>query len=57
VNITPKINYKDLVYIGVRDIEPEEAYLLKKHKVKVFTTAEVKRNGVEKIASDSLSHI
>jgi arginase len=55
--ISPKITYKDLVYIGVRDVEPEETYLLKKHKVKAFTTAEVKRNGVEKIARDALAHL
>ena len=55
--VCPKITYKDLVYIGVRDVEPEETYLLKKHKVKTFTTAEVKRNGVEKIARDALAHL
>lgn len=55
--IAPKITYNDLVYIGVRDVEPEETYLLKKHKIKTFTTAEVKRNGVEKIARDALAHL
>ncbi len=55
--ITPKITFSDLVYIGVRDVEPEESYLLKKHKIKAFTTAEVKRNGVEKIARDALAHL
>jgi len=55
--ISPKITYKDIVYIGVRDDEPEETFLLKKHKVKAFTTAEVKRNGVEKIARDALAHL
>jgi arginase len=55
--ISPKITYGDIVYIGVRDVEPEESYLLKKHKVKTFTTAEVKRNGVEKIARDALAHL
>lgn len=55
--IIPKITYNDLVYIGVRDVEPEETYLLKKHKVKTFTTNEVKRNGVEKIARDALAHL
>lgn len=55
--ISPKINYSDIVYIGVRDVEPEESYLLKKHKIKTFTTAEVKRNGVEKIARDALAHL
>jgi arginase len=55
--ISPKITYKDLVYIAVRDIEPEESYLIKKHKIKTFTTNEVKRNGVEKIARDALAHL
>lgn len=55
--ISPKIGYKDIVYIGVRDVEPEETFLLKKHKVKTFTTAEVKRNGVERISRDALAHL
>jgi arginase len=56
-NISPKIEYTDLAYIGLRDMEPEESYLLKKNKVKIFSTAEVKRNGVEKIARDALAHL
>lgn len=56
-NVMPKITYRDLVYIAVRDVEPEETYLIKKHKVKTFSTAEVKRNGVEKIARDALAHL
>ncbi|HRV51773.1 MAG: Arginase [Bacteroidetes bacterium ADurb.Bin141] len=55
--IAPKITYKDLVYICVRDVEPEETYLLKKHKVKMFSTSDVKRKGVEKISRDALSHL
>ncbi|GAB4147632.1 MAG: arginase [Bacteroidia bacterium] len=55
--ITPKILYSDLVYIAVRDMEPEETALIKKNNVKVFTTAEVKRSGVERIARDTLSHL
>jgi arginase len=55
--ITPKITYKDLVFIGVRDVEPEETFLLKKNKVRMFSTSDVKRNGVEKIARDALAHL
>lgn len=55
--VSPKISYKDLVFISLRDMEPEETALIKKHKVKIFSTAEVKRNGVEKIARDSLAHL
>jgi arginase len=56
-NIYPKIEWNDLVYIALRDVEPEESYLLKRHKVKIFSTNDVKRNGVEKIARDSLAHL
>ena len=33
------------------------SYLIKKNKIKTFTTNEVKRNGVEKIARDALAHL
>ena len=56
-NIGPKIEWSDLVYIALRDVEPEESYLLKKNKVKIFSTNDVKRNGVEKIARDTLAHL
>lgn len=56
-SISPKITYKDLVYIGVRDVEPEETFLLRKNDVKVFTTEEVKENGVERIARDALLYL
>ncbi len=55
--ISPKIDYSDIVFISLRDVEPEETYLLKKHKVKIFSTSEVKRNGVERIARDALSYL
>ncbi|MBI3512052.1 MAG: arginase [Bacteroidetes bacterium] len=55
--VVPKLQYRDLVYVGVRDVEPEETSLLKKHNVKMFTTNEVKRHGVERIARDTLAHL
>lgn len=55
--IVPKINYRDLVFISVRDVEPEETGLIKKHHIKLFSTAEVRREGVERIARDALSHL
>ncbi len=55
--MAPKINYSDLVFIGVRDVEPEESFLIKKHKIRVFTTNDVKRHGVEKIARDALAYL
>lgn len=56
-NISPKINYSDLVYIALRDFEPAEQYLLKKHKVKNFPTLEIRKRGVERVANDALQHL
>lgn len=53
--ICPKITYKDLVYIAVRDTEVQEDYLIKKNGVKNFGTAEIRRRGVEKIAIEALA--
>lgn len=53
-NIAPKITYTDVVYIGVRDVEPQEDFLLKRHKVKNFTIADIRKRGVERIAIDAI---
>lgn len=55
--VSPKITYRDLVYIAVRDVEPEETFLMKKHKIRSFSTNDVKRHGVEKIARDALAYL
>jgi arginase len=56
-NIAPKIQYRDLVYIALRDYEKEEKYLLDKNKVKIFPIAELRRSGVAKIAKEALSYL
>ena len=55
--ICPKFSPKDLVYINVRDTEKQEDYILKKFGIKNFTTAEIRRKGVEKVAIEALSLI
>lgn len=55
--ISPKITPKDLVYINVRDTEKQEDYLIKKFGIKNFTTTEIRRKGVEKVAIEALSLI
>lgn len=55
--IAPKINYSDLVLISARDMEKPEEYLLKKNKVKIFTTADVRKRGVERTVIDTLVYL
>lgn len=50
----PKISLDDIIYIGVRDTEPAEDYLLEKHGIKNFKVDEVNQKGIEAIANESL---
>jgi arginase len=56
-NINPKIQYNDLVYIALRDYEPQEEYLLKKNKVRIFTLQEIRKKAVERIAIEALNYL
>ncbi len=55
--ITPKIQYNDLVYIALRDFEPQEDYLIKKNKVRVFNLQEIRKKAVERVAIESLNYL
>lgn len=55
--IRPKIDYNDLVYIALRDFEPQEDYLIKKNKVRIFNLAEVRKKAVERIAIEALNYL
>ena len=55
--ISPKVEYRDLMFIALRDFEEQEAYLLKKNKVKIVTTTEFKKTGVTKICREAIRYL
>src|ERR1051326_5971366 len=55
--IAPKINYSDLVFIGLRDFESQEDALIKKNKVRIFNLTEIRKKAVERVAIDSLNYL
>lgn len=55
--IAPKISYSDLVLISARDMEKPEENLLKKNKVKMYSTAEVRKRGVERIVIETMQYL
>lgn len=55
--IAPKIAYRDLVLISARDMEKPEEDLIRKNKVKVFTTAELRKRGVERTVIETLQYL
>jgi arginase len=55
--ICPKISYRDLVYIGVRETEAQEDFLIKKHNIRNFTTKELRANGIQQVILDVFSYL
>lgn len=55
--IAPKITYRDLVLISARDMEKPEELLLKKNKVKNFTTTELRKRGIERIVIEIFMYL
>ena len=55
--IAPKLEYRDIMFIALRDYEEQEAYLLKKNKVKIVTTAEFKKIGVAKTCREAIKYL
>jgi arginase len=53
----PKIEYRDLIYVTLRDFEDQEAALIKKNKVKVVTTNELRKTGVTKLSRELLKYL
>jgi arginase len=56
-DITPKVEYRDLLFMTLRDFEEQEGYLIKKNKVKNFTTSEIKKIGITKICREAMKHL
>ncbi|WP_420387652.1 arginase [Roseivirga sp.] len=50
----PKIDPKDIVFIGVRDTEKPEDHLIDKYEIRNFSTEEVNHKGVKKVAKEAL---
>lgn len=56
-NIAPKIQYRDLVYIALRDYEEQEEYLLTKNKVRIYPVPEIRKTGVKNVADGALAYL
>lgn len=53
----PKIRPEDVVFIGVRDAEEPERYLLKNYQIRNITVEEVHEKGVEAVAGEALQRL
>ncbi|XP_069773185.1 arginase-2, mitochondrial [Narcine bancroftii] len=55
--VTPCISTKDLVYIGVRDIDPAEYYIMKTFGIQYFSMKEVDQLGIQKVMEKTLDYL
>jgi arginase len=53
----PKLLPSDLVFIGLRDYEPEEEAILKEFGIKVITVAMLRKNGAPAVVKETLAHL
>lgn len=56
-NISPKILGEDIVFISLRDYERQEKAVIEKYGMKVITTSEVRRKGVENIVRSVIRYL
>ena len=56
-DIVPKIKTEDLVFIGLRDTEKQEDYLIDKHSIKQVKVNELRIKGASKIAGETLDYL
>ncbi|MDN4164973.1 arginase [Cytophagales bacterium LB-30] len=52
-----KIRPQDLVFIAVRDTEPEEDFLIKKYGIKHFKVSDLRAKGIKKVVKETNTHL
>ncbi|XP_053447582.1 arginase-1-like isoform X1 [Nycticebus coucang] len=54
---TPCVSAKDIVYIGLRDLNPAEHYIVKTLGMKYFSMTEVDKLGIGRVMEETLSYL
>lgn len=54
---SPKLLPSDLVFIALRDYEPEEEAIIKEYGIKVITVDELRARGAEAVVQETLGHL
>uniref|UniRef100_A0A3Q2EEQ7 Arginase 1 n=1 Tax=Cyprinodon variegatus TaxID=28743 RepID=A0A3Q2EEQ7_CYPVA len=53
----PCVSSRDLVYVGLRDVDPAEHYILKLLGVKVFSMSQVDQLGVARVMEETCDYL
>ena len=52
-----KLLLKNLVYIGIREIDDFEKKLIKKHNIKYFKVKDIEENGIHNVMNDIYNYL
>ena len=53
----PKLAPSDLVFIALRDYEPEEQAIIAEHRIKVITVDDLRSKGASTVVQETLAHL
>ncbi len=52
-----KVKAENIVMIGIRDIDPGEAELIRSHDIKVYTMQDVRKMGIQKVMIETIEYL
>uniref|UniRef100_A0A8C5M9G8 Arginase n=1 Tax=Leptobrachium leishanense TaxID=445787 RepID=A0A8C5M9G8_9ANUR len=55
--VKPCLSAKDIVYIGLRDIDPGEHYILKHYGIKYYSMTEVDKLSISRVMEETLEYL
>ncbi|XP_053241338.1 arginase-2, mitochondrial isoform X2 [Podarcis raffonei] len=55
--LKPCLSRSDIVYIGLRDVDPAEHYILKNYGIQYFSTRDIDRLGIHKVMERTFDHL
>ncbi|XP_077477388.1 arginase-2, mitochondrial [Stigmatopora argus] len=55
--VKPFLSCEDLVYIGLRDVDPGEYHILKNLGIQYFTMRDIDRLGIQRVTEVALDHV
>ena len=53
----PKVRSEDIVFIGIRDIDPGERDLIRDKQLKVYTVSDIDRMGMDKVIEEAVGYL
>lgn len=57
LEFSPKVKPENLIFIGLRDVVPEELQIIRDNNIVSFTMSDIERLGIVKVCEDAFEHM